>query len=59
MFKNLEIFMIIKKYDFEIDSSDIRAIKNKKLYFFVLETFTTLFVINILTLFILVNEIMY
>ena len=59
IFKNVEIFMIIKDYDFEINSQKIRAIKNEDFYFFVLETFTTLFVINLLTLFIFVNEITY
>ena len=59
MFKNVEIFMIIKNYDFKIDTQKIRVIKNKNFYFLVLETFTTLFVINLLTLFIFVNKIMY
>ena len=59
MLKNVEVFMIIKDYDFKIDTQKIRAIKNEDFYFLVLETFTTLFVINLLTLFIFVNEIMY
>ena len=59
MFKNVEIFMIIKDYNFEIDSQKTCAVKNENLYFFVFETFTTLFVINLLTLFIFVNEITY
>ena len=59
MFKNVEIFMIIKNYDFEIDSQKTRAIKNESLYFLVFKTFTTLFVINLLILFIFVNEITY
>ena len=59
IFKNIEIFIIIKNYDFEIDSQKTRAIKNKNFLFIVFKTFTTLFVINLLTLFIFVNEIMY
>ena len=51
--------MIIRNYDFEIDTQEIRVIKNENLYFFIFKTFTTLFVINLLTLFIFVNEIMY
>ena len=59
MFKNAEIFIIIKNYNFDIDLQKICAIKNKNLYFFVLKTFTALFAINLLTLFIFVNKIMY
>ena len=59
MLKNAEILIIIKNYDFEIDLQEARAIKNKDFYFLILETFTTLFVINLLTLFIFINEIMY
>ena len=59
MFKNVEVFMIIKNYDFEIDSQRARAIKNENFYFLVLKTFTALFAINLLTLFIFVNEITY
>ena len=59
MFKNVEIFIIIKDYDFEIDLQETCAVKNENLYFLVFETFTTLFVINLLTLLIFVNEIIY
>ena len=59
IFKNVEVFIIIKDYDFKIDSHEIRAIKNKNLYFLIFKTFTILFVINLLTLFIFVNEITY
>ena len=59
MFKNVEIFMTIKDYDFEIDTQETRAVKNEGLYFLVLETLTTLFIINLLTLLIFVNEITY
>ena len=59
MLKNAEIFMIIKNYDFKIDTQKIRAIKNENFYFLILETFTALFVINLLILFIFVNEITY
>ena len=59
MLKNAEILIIIKDYDFEINSQKTRAIKNENFYFLVFETFTTLFVINLLILFIFVNKIMY
>ena len=59
IFKNVKIFIIIKDYNFEIDSQKARAIKNKNFYFLVFKTFTTLFIINLLTLFIFVNEITY
>ena len=59
MFKNVEIFIIIKDYNFEIDSQRTRAIKNENLYSLIFETFTTLFIINLLTLFIFVNKIIY
>ena len=59
MLKNVEIFILIKDYDFEIDSQKTRVIKNEDFYFLVFETFTTLFINNLLTLFISVNEIMY
>ena len=35
IFKNVEIFMIIKDYDFEINSQEIRAIKNENFYFLI------------------------
>ena len=59
IFENIDIFMIIKNYDFKIDIQKTRAIKNENFYFFIFETFITLFVINLLTLFIFVNEITY
>ena len=59
IFKNAEIFIIIKDYNFEIDSQEIRAVKNENFYFLILKTFTTLFAINLLTLFISVNEVIY
>ena len=57
--KNVEVFIIIKDYDFEINSQKIRAVKNKDLYFLIFKIFTILFIINLLTLFIFVNEITY
>ena len=59
MLKNAKIFIIIKDYNFEIDSQKTRAIKNENFDFFIFKTFTTLFIINLLTLFIFVNEVMY
>ena len=59
MFKNVEIFMIIKDYDFKIDSQRIHTVKNKDFYFLVFKTFTILLIINLLTLFIFVNKVMY
>ena len=59
MLKNVEIFIIVKDYDFEINSQKIFAVKNENLYFLVFKTFITLFIINLLTLFIFVNEITY
>ena len=59
MLKNIEIFMIIKDYNFKINSQKIRAIKNKSFYLLIFKTFTTLFIINLLILLIFVNEITY
>ena len=59
MLKNVKIFVIIKNYNFKIDSQEVCAVKNEDFYFLIFKTFTTLFVINLLTLFIFVNEIIY
>ena len=59
MLKNAEILIIIKDYNFEINSQETCVIKNEDFYFLILKTFTTLFVINLLTLFIFVNEVTY
>ena len=59
MFKNVEVFMIIKDYDFKINTQKIRVIKNENFYFLIFKTFMILFIINLLTLFIFVSEIMY
>ena len=59
IFKNVEIFIIIKDYDFKIDLQKVRAVKNENFYFLVFKTFMTLFTINLLTLFIFVNKVTY
>ena len=59
IFKNAEIFIIIKNYDFKVNSQKIRAVKNEDFYFLVFKIFTILFIINLLTIFIFDNEITY
>ena len=48
MFKNVEIFIIIKNYNFKINLQKIRAVKNKNFYFLIFRI-----------LFIFVNKSMY
>ena len=59
IFKNVEIFIIIENYDFEIDSQKTYAIKKENFYFLVFKIFTILFTINLLTLLIFVNKVTY